>query len=65
MPEWGQVLSYFSPLRYTTETMRFAQGQDTSMHPGAALVMIVLFLLVFRTISLALHKRNIGKRLLA
>lgn len=65
MPGWGRVLSYFSPLTYTTETMRFALGQDTSIHPGAALAMIVVFLLIFWTLSLALHKRNITKRLLA
>ncbi len=35
------------------------------MDAGAALAMIVVFFLVFRTISLALHKRNIARRLLA
>lgn len=65
MPEWGQVLSYFSPLTYTTEAMRFALGEQISIHPAAALAMIIVFLLAFWTLSLGLHKRNTAKRLWA
>ncbi|MGM0681698.1 MAG: ABC transporter permease [Thermodesulfobacteriota bacterium] len=65
MPEWGQALSYVSPLTYTTETIRFALGQQTSIHPAPALIMIVVFFLAFWTISHALHKHNIAKRLWA
>ncbi len=63
MPEWGMILSFASPLTYTTESIRFALGQETLIHPGVALGMIGVFLLLFWTGSLLLHKRTITKRI--
>ncbi|MEF8823146.1 MAG: ABC transporter permease [Desulfohalobiaceae bacterium] len=63
MPEWGSILSRISPLTYTTEALRHALGQETSIGPGISLAMIVVFLCLFWFSALILHKQNIGKRL--
>ncbi|MFP3983412.1 MAG: hypothetical protein ACLFV2_06955 [Desulfurivibrionaceae bacterium] len=63
MPEWGQALSCVSPLTHSTEKIPFALGQQTSIDPAPALIIIIIFFPAFWTISQALLKHNIAKRL--
>ena len=63
MPAWGQLLSRVSPLTYTTELVRHATGHAAQIGAGACIAALVGFTLVFWFVSLALHSRNMSRRL--
>jgi ABC-2 type transport system permease protein len=63
MPRWGQWLSLISPLTYTTELARQAFGQGGSIPQWICLVALVAFTLAFWFVSIALHRRNMIRRL--
>ncbi len=63
MPTWGQWLSRVSPLTYTTELVRHATGHSTHLAAWACIAALVGFSLAFWWISLALHSRNMSRRL--
>jgi ABC-2 type transport system permease protein len=63
MPAWGQWLSRLSPLTYTTELVRHATGDTTHIPAWACVLALVAFTLGFWWISLALHSRNMSRRL--
>ena len=63
MPQWGQWLSRISPLTYTTELLRAGIGQDVHIAPLWCIAALILFSLVFWTVSMTLHNRNMSRRL--
>lgn len=63
MPDWGQSLSFISPLTYTTELVRHALDQGGSIPQAICPFALIVFTLVFWFISIALHKRNMSRRL--
>ena len=63
MPAWGQWVSRLSPLTYTTELVRHAIGDTTHISAGVCIVMLSAFALAFWYLSLALHHRNMSRRL--
>lgn len=63
MPAWGQWLSRLSPLTYTTELVRHATGHAALLRPWTCIVALVIFTLAFWWVSLALHGRNMSRRL--
>lgn len=63
LPDWGQWLSYISPLTYTTELIRHAFHREGYLSPWTCLWAIVGFILVFWVVSMSLHRRNLSRRL--
>ena len=63
MPEWGRVIALGSPLTYFTDLARYSL-QDLSQHPVFLnLAVLAAFTVVFLTLAVKLHERNIPKRL--
>ncbi len=63
MPQWGQWLSRISPLTYTTELLRAGIGQDVQIGPWWCITALIAFSVAFWSISMALHRRNMCRRL--
>ncbi len=63
MPQWGQWLSRFSPLTYTTELIRSAIGQEAQVGQWWCVLVLIGFTLAFWCVSLRLHSRNMSRRL--
>ncbi|MCD6362022.1 MAG: ABC transporter permease [Armatimonadetes bacterium] len=63
MPQWGQWLSFISPLTYTTELLRAGLGQEVVVGSWWCVVALVAFSAVFWVVAMALHRRNMPKRL--
>jgi len=63
MPEWGQWLSRISPLTYTTELLRTGIGQPVQVDAWWCVAALIGFSAAFWTVSLSLHRRNMGRRL--
>ena len=63
MPTWGQWVSRISPLTYTTELVRHATGDATHIGVAVCIAMLAGFTLAFWWISMALHRRNMSRRL--
>ncbi len=63
MPAWGKALAAFSPLTYTTEALRAALGQETYFPVSLSLLMLCLFAAGLWAVSMALHRRNMSRRL--
>ncbi len=63
MPTWGQWLSRASPLTYTTELVRHATGHTTHTTVWVCIGALFAFTLLFWSVSLALHGRNMSRRL--
>ena len=63
MPQWGQWLSRISPLTYTTELLRAGIGQEVHIAPIWCAVALICFSAAFWFVSMALHRRNMSRRL--
>jgi ABC-2 type transport system permease protein len=63
MPSWGRMISLFSPLTYLTDLIRYSI-QGISYYPILLdFAAIVLFTVVFMALAMAIHMRNMPKRL--
>jgi len=63
MPSWGRMISLFSPLTYLTDLMRYSI-LGISYYPILLdFAAIVLFTVVFMTLAMGIHMRNMPKRL--
>ena len=63
MPLWGRLISLFSPLAYLTDLMRYSI-LGISYYPILLdFAAIVLFTVVFMTLAMVIHMRNMPKRL--
>ena len=63
MPEWGRVIALGSPLTYFTDLARYSL-QGLSQHPVFLdLAVLAAFTVVFLTVAVKLHERNMPKRL--
>ncbi|MEA3399616.1 MAG: ABC transporter permease [Armatimonadota bacterium] len=63
MPQWGQWLSVISPLTWCTELIRHTTTGDNLFDPAVALPMLVLYTAALCLLSIALHQRNMSRRL--
>ncbi len=63
MSVYGQAVAAFSPLTYTTELLRYTLGQPAKFPPLLCLSMLLVFTLLFWFVNLALHRRNMSRRL--
>lgn len=63
MPEWGRWLSHISPLTYTTELLRTGIGQEVQIGPWWCVLALIIFSAAFWVVSMALHSRNMSKRM--
>ncbi len=63
LPSWGRLISLISPLTYLTDLIRYSI-QGVSYYPVLLdLAAIVLFTVVFMALAIAIHMRNMPKRL--
>jgi ABC-2 type transport system permease protein len=63
MPSWGRLISLFSPLTYLTDLMRYSI-LGISYYPILLdFAAIILFTVVFMALAMAIHMRNMPKRL--
>ncbi len=65
LPGWGQAISYFSPLTYLTDLIRWTFGSNGSFWPSPIqnIVVLSIFIVLFAGLALFFHKRTIPKRL--
>jgi ABC-2 type transport system permease protein len=63
MPRWGQWLSFISPLTYTTELTRHAFDQGGTIPESICVLALLAFTVAFWFVSIALHRRNMTRRL--
>lgn len=64
LPTWGKVIAPISPLTYTSDLARYALLDSGGSYPITLdIIMISVFAIGFAAIGLAIHKRNIPKRL--
>ncbi len=63
LPEWGRVLSYISPVTYTTDLMRYAFGQDYVLGPWVNVLAVAAFGAIFLMLSVKLHDRTARSRI--
>ena len=63
LPNWGRLIASFSPLTYFTDLARHSI-EGTSYYPTILdLVTLLVFTLIFLTIAIKLHEKNMSKRL--
>ncbi len=63
LPSWGQVLASVSPLTYVTDLCRYS-FQGTSYYPiPVDIAALVIFLVIFMTVAVKLHKKSLPERL--
>lgn len=63
MPSWGRLVSLISPLTYLTDLIRYSI-EGASYYPILSdFAAILLFTFVFAALSIAIHSRNMPKRL--
>jgi len=63
LPSWGQVLASASPLTYITDLCRYS-FQGTNYYPvWMDIAALVIFLLIFMTVAVKLHKKSLPERL--
>jgi ABC-2 type transport system permease protein len=64
MPVWGKAIAPISPLTYASDLARYALLDQGGSYPILLdIAMILVFAIVFMIIGIAIHKRNIPKRL--
>ena len=63
LPNWGKVLSAFSPLSYSCELARYAMLGNGYFSPMLGLAVISAFIICFFAASVYLHKKTVSKRL--
>ncbi|MFO8239403.1 MAG: ABC transporter permease [Dissulfuribacterales bacterium] len=63
LPNWGRLLSFASPVTYTTDLMRYTLGGGSVISPNLALLALVGFTTVFLAGSIYFHARTIRSRI--
>jgi ABC-2 type transport system permease protein len=63
LPNWGKVLSAFSPLSYSCDLARYAMLGNGYFSPQLGLTVISAFIICFFTASVYFHKKSMSKRL--
>ncbi|MCF7886671.1 MAG: ABC transporter permease [Candidatus Marinimicrobia bacterium] len=63
LPEWGQILSRFSPVTYVTDLLRFALGQGHYFALSINLIILSIFTILFLLIAVLLHRKTFIKRI--
>ncbi len=63
LPSWGQVLASASPLTYITDLCRYSFQGTNYYLIWMDIAALVIFLMIFMTAAVKLHKKSLPKRL--
>ena len=65
LPGWGQAISYFSPLTYFTNLVRWSFDSSDGFWPSqfSNLMILIGLLVLFTALAVFAHRRALPKRL--
>ena len=62
LPGLGKLIARFSPLTYTVDILRYNFQQDHQFHIAFSLSILFIFTVIFLSLAMILHKRNLSHR---